>query len=479
MGTFSEVQITFNSDLADTDTVNFKDTFGVTFNYLETYVPVRSAANEVTVGVPTATPGEISAINYVISFNLDYNTLSNYDVSRVLNVVTIKAIDFNATFSVSPHSGDVSFLFTNVIIPIYNRINARSPYFITAPIYDDPSLVVPEKADFDIFIWEGDFVTDKPSTPQYTYQKKPRFLNDNVLYINVSDQINDFINNSFNGTYGGKSVFVQTEITTTHSGGTLDSIETNIAFSGYGNHSEGVNPSPDDDLMINNEFISINRGEDLRLPFYKAGDDYTIEFRQGLSVIDTQNIVSQSVDDTADFIEVISYSNIDNINNIRVQNTTQATEVILDLEVVDECIYDPIKVTFINKNGVLQDLWCYKVNKESLKVKDNTYKSNKLTESIVNNAALLSYNTNDHQKKRFNVTGDKSITLNTGYLNEDNNDLVEEMMLSENIWITKDSVILPVNITSKSLSYMTKRNDQLIKYDFKFDYSFDEIQNMQ
>ena len=53
------------------------------------------------------------------------------------------------------------------------------------------------------------------------------------------------------------------------------------------------------------------------------------------------------------------------------------------------------------------------------------------------------------------------------------------MLESEYVWLTLDNEIKPVNLTSKSVSLLTKTNDQLIKYKLNFDYSYNEVQNIR
>lgn len=93
--TYSEIKITFNEDLDVGTFIN------VQFNYtgspggymfVEQWTRTRQSTNQVGKGFPTANPGERSAINFVSSFLLDYNVPVNYEVSRLLNVITIKCL---------------------------------------------------------------------------------------------------------------------------------------------------------------------------------------------------------------------------------------------------------------------------------------------------------------------------------------------------------------------------------------------------
>ena len=59
--------------------------------------------------------------------------------------------------------------------------------------------------------------------------------------------------------------------------------------------------------------------------------------------------------------------------------------------------------------------------------------------------------------------GQKSIEVNSGYVDEDNNLLIEELVMSEYVWLVIDDVIYPVDIDTKSLEYQTRLNRPINK----------------
>lgn len=477
----SRITITFNEFIPFTETLGIDvNLLAVPTSYSWTWRTSRDNPFEVTQGSPTGNVGETSAINFAEAFALDVNSGLDYTVVQTLNVVEVTAVSIDNVFTAGVSSGNVTFVIgdDSGVDVASGIMKVRSPYFIHAPIFDGAVLINPESVEYKLFIWSGDIVTDKPSTPTYTYNKVPRYLQDNNLYLDVSEQIQDFIEQEYNGVLNGKTVFVSYDITTTYDSGTLNDVATLIAFDGFGSHAEGVNPLLINDLLIDNRSISVPKGVELKIPFYTGNEDYTIESRNGLIVVDTNTFNASPITDTANSVIYLELDS-DNVNNIRVINDTQATEFIIDVEVVEECIYEPIEATFLNKNGVLQSFWFYKVSKESMKVKRNSYNVNILDESVVDNKAIVSYSTTKHNKSSSNTQGKTSIEVNSGYVDEDNNTLIKQMLLSNYVWLTIDSVVYPVDVDTKSVSYMTRTNDQLIKYKMKFDYSFDEIQNIR
>lgn len=108
----SEIKITFNSDLVQTEYVNVSLRNGnnnLVFIIEETWVNFRSAYREVTRGTPTSIAGERSAINFIESFILDYGTI-DFSVSRFENIVTITCPEEYMSFE-NPSSDNPNVVF--------------------------------------------------------------------------------------------------------------------------------------------------------------------------------------------------------------------------------------------------------------------------------------------------------------------------------------------------------------------------------
>ena len=476
---YSRVVITFNTDAVSGDStkLGYNTGSGQASSIFYDWVSGAPSAGEIQVQTPTGIVGEASAIEYASKVDTDYNNPVILNITQLNNTVTIDLINSVNTWIASissGSSGDVSFDFEDSNPKV--RINVRSPFFEVANIDNNGVVVEPLEALFDIYIYKGIFGTDKPINPTYTYKKKPRFLQDNSIYIDVSRQISDYINSSYDGTLTANTVFVEVHKTTTYTGGLLESQNYYLAFNGYNLHRENVNYTGFDDLMISNTSISVLKGEDINIPFYLGGDDYSIEFRKNTTILQTSTVTSVGINNTNTTVNYITHTEADEVNNVRILNTVTQEEIILDVEVVTECIYESVKVTFINRFGVLQDFFCYKISKETIKTKSNEYNVSVLNETLVNNVPSLVYDPTQHNTITYAKVSNKSIELNTGYMPEDNNVIIEELINSEYVWLTIDNEIKPVNINTKSIKLMTKVNDQLIKYKLKFDFSYSEIQ---
>ena len=153
------------------------------------------------------------------------------------------------------------------------------------------------------------------------------------------------------------------------------------------------------------------------------------------------------------------------------QEESESTTHTLSVEYISECKYTPYKVSFINKIGVLEDLWFFKKSMESLSVDRSEF--NQFTLDSYRNGIL-----SNHSYKNFNVNGKEKLTLNTGFVPDNFRENFRQLMLSESVYVYKDSLKLPVNVSDSSIEYKTHVNDKLVNYTIEFDYAYDKINNL-
>jgi len=135
--------------------------------------------------------------------------------------------------------------------------------------------------------------------------------------------------------------------------------------------------------------------------------------------------------------------------------------------------YTPVLMTFINRNGVQQEHYFFLKSVESMSAKSDNFKRNIFLYSGAR------YTTTDHQKQTFNKNGNIRYTLNTNYMIEAYNEVMEDILLSEYVWITYGGVTYnPVVVTSSSLTFKTSLNDRLIQYTLELEQSNDIINNI-
>jgi hypothetical protein len=377
------------------------------------------------------------------------------------------------------------------------RINTRSPYWAIASD-DEISYAI-----LKLYVW-NDTKTSVPSTPTYTIRKSV-LSGEYRVSFEIAELVRDELDTIFYGDYNGQAVWVKTSLE--YFDDNDDSIatdeETVIAFDGY-NYFEEQN-ADESALMITNRELFVLEDNTFRVPVYTDAEPTVVFYKDG-EIIATEIISSE--DESADQIKYISIygddanwdtfeervledGGVDFENSVCLQSffnnysigAVDKIEVSADgkidtikVKVLEECKYEPKKVTFINKFGALQDIYFFKKSVEKMNVKKESYKAN-----ILN--ADKTYNISSHTNRDFNITAKESITMSSGFLSEEYNEVFKQMMLSEKVWITNiietGEQVLPINVKTSNITYKTSLNDRLVDYTFDFDYSFNVINDIR
>jgi len=376
-------------------------------------------------------------------------------------------------------------------------INLRSPYYISTSITDT------SYATLDITIWSGS-VTSPPAS-QYSLRKSVVGSSVIVLF-EISELVRDYLDITFDGDYTGQSVWVKTVHTVYNSSGgvLLSSTYTDTAFDGYWYFEESQTATPS--TFISNRELFVLEDNTFRIPIYTSNSPTVVFYKDG------EVIASETFSSSTDSVNQIKYVSIygnsvnwdtfqervtgefppadyepnaclqsffDNysigaVDKITVSDSSGIETI--KVNVIEECKYEPKKVTFINKFGALQDMYFFKKAVEQMTIEKESYKSNIIS-------AYGQYGTSSHVNRDFNVVGKESITLSSGFLSEEYNEVFKQMMLSEKVWVTNiletGEQVLPINVKTSDITYKTSLNNKLVEYTIEFDKSFDTINNIR
>ena len=382
-------------------------------------------------------------------------------------------------------------------------IEVRSPHFESITIANASYGIL------NLYIWVGD-KTSVPTNPIYTLRKSattPTTGNPRVTF-ETSELIRDYLDIEFDGNYSGQGVWVRTDLDIYNSSNVsiIDYDYISIAFDGYQYFEEN---SVISNLMITNRKLFVLEDNTFRVPIDTSLNNPTVTFVKDNEVIATQTFTSSN--QSSEQIRYVSiYGDTTNwdsfkervlesggtdyesnkcleayfndysigaVDKIIISNTNaNVKDITVDVTILDECKYEPKKVTFVNKYGALQDMYFFKKSVKKMNIKKESYKSN-----ILN--SLNGYSTSNHVYKDFNVVGKELVTLSSGFLSEEYNEVFKQMMLSEKVWVTnitdKGEQVLPINVKTSNITYKTSLNDKLVEYTFDFDNSFNVINDIR
>lgn len=378
------------------------------------------------------------------------------------------------------------------------RINTRSPYWFSI---NETGL---SYGILKLYVYTGNS-SNVPTEPTYTIRKSV-LSGQETLHFEVSELVRDELDTIFDGNYTGQTVWVKAllyaydedNVELSDDGYTLP------AFDGYSYFEE--NGADESNLMITNRELFVLEDNTFRIPIYTGLNAPTVVFYKDGEIIASETFSFDQ--DSANQIKYVSiygddanwdtfeervmedggvdfenssclqsffnnYS-IGAVDKIEVSGGNKIETV--KVNVLEECKYEPKKVTFINKFGALQDMYFFKKAVKNMTVEKESYKSNILNSS-------MQYSRSSHVNRDFNIIGKESITLSSGFLSEEYNEVFKQMMLSEKVWVTnvKDGVeqVLPINVSTSDMTYKTSLNDKLVEYTIEFQNSYDTINNIR
>jgi len=295
---------------------------------------------------------------------------------------------------------------------------------------------------------------------EYTLVKRTS-LNENMLW-EIAELCRDFINITFNGTYTAETLAIISTLTShasTDGTGTALTTDTftDVGYDGYGTFMEGDNPeipfSNRPRWLLNTNPSTLNEYY-IYVPNNTAG---VLPYIAANASLNYQSFTSSAT-------EINSGGGQYDVDIIRIDCTKYG--------------YGH-KITFVNKFGALQDIWFFLKSVNTTNKKQEQFQRNIIT-------STGSYNVNTHTKQDYNTVANTSISLSSGYYPEWANQWFEQLLLSEQVWLTRtdpfDSSadeVVPVNVKKSSMVKKTSLNERLIDYTFEFDMSFDYINNIR
>jgi hypothetical protein len=362
-------------------------------------------------------------------------------------------------------------------------INTRSPFYIKV---SDSNL---QEATLTLHIYSGNFISSPTSTElKYTITKS-ELEESNYVVFEIAELIRDYIlNDYYTGSTTTNCVWVKATVTAKNESGvaitspTISPSVTNqfLAVDGYGYFDEGSNPEPSRSLLQSNTIVYRPSDHQITIPVFREETNTLTYFLNSTQVAQETIDKTTSTDSTDKIVYVKKNITPSTFNKVVVNydsggGTSDTTINVFDL---DCSKYTPIKVSFINKLGALQEIWFDKRSNESIEASSNTYKASVMDFST----STPSYNTSGHQDVTLDLVGKESIVMNTGYIDESHNEVFRQLILSELVWMQDpddSSSYLPLRPKTQSLQFKTRVNDKLVNYTVEFDFAFDKINTIR
>ena len=267
---------------------------------------------------------------------------------------------------------------------------------------------------------------------------------------------------------GNNQEWVYTYVT--YDEGTLkDHENTEIMTLGYAYGNEGRNVTAvSNQTLLKPQEYKVNREGNFVFPIYVpvalgTSDLITVKSYPSLEI--NYSATPTQSDESSEIVQYLWVDLSLAVDDSYIEIVWKGKTTTLDL--TDECKYSPLDVFFQNKDGALQTFTFFKKQEESIDVTDSSFETNRGQASD-----------GFHQFVRYGVQGRTTLTAETGWLDEDMNEVLKQILLTERIWSYDGTKYTPLNIKKTSQKFKTRQNDRLINYTMTFEMSYNEINNI-
>jgi len=353
-------------------------------------------------------------------------------------------------------------------------IKARSPFSAIIKVAGQIETKV------ELFIWnKPDSI---PATPNYTFSSKIVSVANPIGVYNLANEIQEFLTATMpitNGTINqqeSRLMWCNVQVKTyykTDINFILDQTLNYVAVNAYNSYQFGLQNTNTVTYNLGYYFASdANIEQNLPIKDFDANYKYPyidllIDKDVLVGAITIENgIVGYNLT-TVSGIEMYRIPILTNGSALtdnyffRIKNgATKLTEK--QVNFVCENKYNPMLLSFIGKLGGWEHIYCFKAKQETIDVKGIEFKSNQ---------NYTTFDANIGQQQTYNTNGNKSITINTGFVEESTNILIEQLFLSETI--TLDG--LPVMLKNKTTVLKQAIKEKNINYTIELEYNFNLI----
>ena len=345
-------------------------------------------------------------------------------------------------------------------MPTYKIISARSPYQVVINEATQISTKV------ELFLWNKG--TTQPTIPTYIMSEAIASVTQIETNYNIAPFILEYID-KYKTLYDDADVIeadnnewcifqYKTYYSTDGINYTLLDTVDGVGLNAFTRVEDGYNY----DILDSNAYClladnNIKVNWNTIIPFYNL-------------VVVSGNYDFNYYDDTNTNINTFSYSAsnlsllsvplvfVDTTTSVRLEIVSGDLLYTINTEEIQECKYEPRQFWFVNKLGGWQPYVFFKASTDTINVKGSEY--NLMQREI-------DYDYRRGQSKPFNINGSKTMKVNTGWVEESDFDILQEMMLSDTILYNEN----PMTVKSTSLLKQTYLKERNINYTIEFEYA--------
>ena len=338
-------------------------------------------------------------------------------------------------------------------------IRARSPYIISI---NEASQV---STRIELFISATTF----SGTPQYNLSKAIPASNAPATYYDIAPYIREYFDHTvysnittLTTTYGSVqklNVRVKRYKTVGITETLIDTTDY-IATDGYSEFANSVNYNGGNYLLDQKNYYYHSGANAGFILVYVAANDKI----RWTNVTDGVFYLSASLALGWYYVPRCYNSEFTKEYQVEVLNSANVMQATWIFKPIEECLYTPVKVDFINKHGAFQREFFFKASNDNIEVTNKDY----------NLMQPYNYSLTGGQRTTYNQNGMQSIKVNSGWVEEDFKDNLKQLMLSEKVLVDEKPAILK----TKSIELNKSLNTKQINYSLEFEFAYDLINSI-
>jgi hypothetical protein len=338
-------------------------------------------------------------------------------------------------------------------------IRARSPYIISI---NEASQV---STRIELFISATTF----SGTPQYNLSKAIPASNAPTTYYDIAPYIREYFDHTvysnittLTSSYGSVQK-LNVRVKRYKTVGTTESlIDTTdyIATDGYSEFSNSVNYNGGNYLLDQKNYYYHSGSNAGFIMLYAAASDKI----RWTNVTDGNVYLSASLSLGWYYVPRCYNSEFTKEYTVELLNSSNVVQATWTFKPIEECLYTPVKVDFINKHGAFQREFFFKASNDNIEVTNKDY----------NLMQPYNYSLTGGQRTTYNQNGKQSIKVNSGWVEEDFKDNLKQLMLSEKVLVDEKPAILK----TKSIELNKSLNTKQINYSLEFEFAYDLINSI-
>lgn len=356
-------------------------------------------------------------------------------------------------------------------------IHARSPYYAQSRTLLSNEVAI----RLELYIWTGDATADKPASPNYRFNIQRPSTTITVLTKDISPMVRDFFISEnvslFTNlqTTQNQTVWAQWDIIVVDDTGTdVDTTSSVVedAVMGYTDFMDNINfdDTFDGEILMSSGCQNIWNKGIVIVPIKATGItgvDLTINRI-------TTNFPITPSDLSAEQIYYFNFSvepqqPDDGIITFETKNGATVIDT-KNINVICESKFSPLNIVFKNKYGVYENMYLFRKPQEAIQTTSEKFKSG-ISQG-------QTYNTSVGQYRKYNVNAKETIKGMTGYVKECFNETIKQVVISEKVFLQTQSELIPINVKSENVQFLSQLVDQKINYELEFEYAFDTINTM-